>query len=117
MGGGCRLCAFALLTILNAGQKLYDSAAKLRLPDFPAFALECLPNRNSLVYGDLYGIAEEASTIFRGTLRYEGKLHLLGFIRSSWLKRLEFWPMAHMKLGIIALEKEILDFMNIHIMH
>ncbi|WMV37080.1 hypothetical protein MTR67_030465 [Solanum verrucosum] len=33
------------------GQKLYDSAAKLRLPDFPAFALECLPNRNSLVYG------------------------------------------------------------------
>uniref|UniRef100_A0A3Q7H629 Uncharacterized protein n=1 Tax=Solanum lycopersicum TaxID=4081 RepID=A0A3Q7H629_SOLLC len=35
-------------------KKLYDSAAKLRLPDFPAFALECLPNRNSLVYEDLY---------------------------------------------------------------
>ncbi|KAH0655175.1 hypothetical protein KY285_030057 [Solanum tuberosum] len=33
------------------GQKLYDSAAKLRLPDFPAFALECLPNLNTLVYG------------------------------------------------------------------
>ncbi|KAK4370156.1 hypothetical protein RND71_009631 [Anisodus tanguticus] len=60
------------------GQRLYDSAAKLRLPDFPAFALECLPNRNSLVYGDLYGIAEEASTIFRGTLRYEGFSQIMG---------------------------------------
>ncbi|XP_047249542.1 alpha-aminoadipic semialdehyde synthase isoform X5 [Capsicum annuum] len=60
------------------GQRLYDSAAKLRLPDFPAFALECLPNRNSLVYGDLYGIGEEASTIFRGTLRYEGFSQIMG---------------------------------------
>ncbi|XP_009618021.1 alpha-aminoadipic semialdehyde synthase isoform X1 [Nicotiana tomentosiformis] len=60
------------------GQRLYDSAAKLRLPDFPAFALECLPNRNSLVYGDLYGVGEEASTIFRGTLRYEGFSQIMG---------------------------------------
>lgn len=56
------------------GDSLYDSATKLRIPDLPAFALECLPNRNSLVYGDLYGIGDEASTIFRGTLRYEGML-------------------------------------------
>ncbi|KAF6139903.1 hypothetical protein GIB67_009750 [Kingdonia uniflora] len=54
------------------GDKLYDSATKFRIPDFPAFALECLPNRNSLVYGDFYGIGHEASTLFRGTLRYEG---------------------------------------------
>ncbi|KAI3839886.1 hypothetical protein MKX03_025151 [Papaver bracteatum] len=54
------------------GDKLYDSATRLRIPDLPAFALECLPNRNSLVYGDFYGIGDEASTIFRGTLRYEG---------------------------------------------
>ncbi|KAL3625829.1 hypothetical protein CASFOL_030358 [Castilleja foliolosa] len=60
------------------GDKLYDSASKLRLPDFPAFALECLPNRNSLVYGDLYGIENEASTIFRGTLRYEGFGEIMG---------------------------------------
>ncbi|KAI3927028.1 hypothetical protein MKW92_052133 [Papaver armeniacum] len=54
------------------GDKLYDSATRFRIPDQPAFALECLPNRNSLVYGDFYGIGDEASTIFRGTLRYEG---------------------------------------------
>ena len=55
-----------------AGKDLYDSAVRLRLPDLPAFALECIPNRNSLIYGDVYGIGHEASTIFRGTLRYEG---------------------------------------------
>ncbi|MCL7045507.1 hypothetical protein MKW94_020194, partial [Papaver nudicaule] len=54
------------------GDDLYDSATRFRIPDLPAFALECLPNRNSLVYGDFYGIGHEASTIFRGTLRYEG---------------------------------------------
>lgn len=62
---------FTLLFVL-AGEKLYDSAFRFRMPNFPAFALECLPNRNSLVYGKLYGIEDEASTIFRGTLRYEG---------------------------------------------
>ncbi|VFQ63406.1 unnamed protein product [Cuscuta campestris] len=60
------------------GQDLYDSASKLRIPNFPAFAFECLPNRNSLVYGDLYGIGEEASTVFRGTLRYEGFSETMG---------------------------------------
>ncbi|KAK4414933.1 Alpha-aminoadipic semialdehyde synthase, partial [Sesamum alatum] len=60
------------------GDKLYDSASRLRIPDFPAFALECLPNRNSLVYGELYGIENEASTIFRGTLRYEGFGEIMG---------------------------------------
>lgn len=55
-----------------SGDNIYMSATKLRLHDFPAFALEVLPNRNSLIYGDLYGIENEALTIFRGTLRYEG---------------------------------------------
>ncbi|CAN7108596.1 unnamed protein product [Brassica rapa subsp. narinosa] len=54
------------------GEDLYDSATRFRVPNLPAFALECLPNRNSLVYGEHYGIESEASTIFRGTLRYEG---------------------------------------------
>nr|GMC50049.1 alpha-aminoadipic semialdehyde synthase [Ipomoea batatas] len=60
------------------GQNLYDSASKIRIQNFPAFALECLPNRNSLIYGDLYGIGEEASTVFRGTLRYEGFSEIMG---------------------------------------
>lgn len=33
--------------------------------------LECLPNRDSLTYGEKYGI-QSASSIFRGTLRYRG---------------------------------------------
>ncbi|KAK7265501.1 hypothetical protein RJT34_33121 [Clitoria ternatea] len=65
-------------TVHIDGDNLYDSATRLRLPDFPAFALECLPNRNSLLYGDLYGIASEASTVFRGTLRYEGFSEIMG---------------------------------------
>uniref|UniRef100_A0A0D9VLW6 Saccharopine dehydrogenase (NAD(+), L-glutamate-forming) n=1 Tax=Leersia perrieri TaxID=77586 RepID=A0A0D9VLW6_9ORYZ len=60
--------------IINVdGDKLYESAQRLRLPELPAFALEHLPNRNSLIYGDLYGISKEASTVYRATLRYEGK--------------------------------------------
>ncbi|CAL1408934.1 unnamed protein product [Linum trigynum] len=54
------------------GDDLYDSAATFRIPDLPAFSLECLPNRDSLVYGKLYRIQDEAATIFRGTLRYQG---------------------------------------------
>lgn len=61
------------LPITSTGDKLYESAKRLRLPELPAFALEHLPNRNSLMYGDLYGISKEASTVYRATLRYEGK--------------------------------------------
>ncbi|KAF3439754.1 hypothetical protein FNV43_RR18032 [Rhamnella rubrinervis] len=65
-------------TVNVAGEDLYDSAVRFRIPELPAFALECLPNRNSLVYGDLYGIAHEALSIFRGTLRYEGFGEIMG---------------------------------------
>ncbi|PKA52944.1 Alpha-aminoadipic semialdehyde synthase [Apostasia shenzhenica] len=54
------------------GNELYGAAVSFRIPDLPAFALEYLPNRDSLVYGDLYGISAEAWTVFRATLRYEG---------------------------------------------
>lgn len=63
----------------HAGDSLYDSAERFRLPDFPAFALEVLPNRNSLIYGDIYKIGDEASTIFRGTLRFEGMTIIFPF--------------------------------------
>ncbi|XP_038879308.1 alpha-aminoadipic semialdehyde synthase isoform X1 [Benincasa hispida] len=65
-------------TVKVEGKDLYDSAVRLRLPDLPAFALECIPNRNSLIYGDVYGIGHEALTIFRGTLRYEGFSKVMG---------------------------------------
>ncbi|KAL3698775.1 hypothetical protein R1sor_012851 [Riccia sorocarpa] len=54
------------------GDDLFASAVRLRLPNLPAFALERLPNRDSLKYGELYNIAKESSTVFRATLRYEG---------------------------------------------
>jgi alpha-aminoadipic semialdehyde synthase len=57
---------------LSAGEDLFASAVPLRLQNTPAFALERLPNRDSLSYGDLYGITNEAATVFRATLRYEG---------------------------------------------
>ncbi|XVF48812.1 hypothetical protein PTKIN_Ptkin03bG0218400 [Pterospermum kingtungense] len=59
-------------TIHVNGDDLYDSAVRFRIPELPAFALEYFPNRNSLTYGELYGIEHEASTVFRATLRYEG---------------------------------------------
>lgn len=51
---------------------MFAAALPVRLRDTPAFALERLPNRDSLKYGELYGISKEASTIFRATLRYQG---------------------------------------------
>ncbi|KAL6911598.1 hypothetical protein ACP4OV_000403 [Aristida adscensionis] len=60
------------------GNELFDSAKRFRLPELPAFALEHLPNRNSLMYGDLYGISKEASTVYRATLRYEGFSEIMG---------------------------------------
>ncbi|XP_065848930.1 alpha-aminoadipic semialdehyde synthase isoform X2 [Euphorbia lathyris] len=74
------------------GDKLYDSASKLRIPQLPAFALECLPNRDSLVYGKVYGI-EDASTIFRGTLRYEGFGKIMGTFARIGLFSTESHPL------------------------
>ncbi|KAJ1418760.1 Saccharopine dehydrogenase, NADP binding domain [Sesbania bispinosa] len=79
-------------TVHIDGDNLYDSAKKLRIPDLPAFALECLPNRNSLLYGDLYGIGSEASTIFRGTLRYEGFSEIMGTLSRTGLFNNEAHP-------------------------
>ncbi|GJM87063.1 hypothetical protein PR202_ga02981 [Eleusine coracana subsp. coracana] len=62
------------------GNTLFDSAKRLRLPELPAFALEHLPNRNSLIYGELYGISKEASTVYRATLRYEGFCEIMAIL-------------------------------------
>ena len=39
----------------------------------PGFALEGIPNRDSVKYADLYGISAEVHTMLRGSLRYRGK--------------------------------------------
>jgi saccharopine dehydrogenase-like NADP-dependent oxidoreductase len=52
-----------------SGMELFKKSQKLNI--FPAFALEGVPNRNSLAYADEYNI-QSAETVFRGTLRYNG---------------------------------------------
>eukprot|EP00252_Welwitschia_mirabilis_P027958 TRINITY_DN9844_c0_g1_i1.p1 TRINITY_DN9844_c0_g1~~TRINITY_DN9844_c0_g1_i1.p1 ORF type:complete len:1040 (-),score=221.91 TRINITY_DN9844_c0_g1_i1:386-3505(-) len=76
-------------TINVEGKDLFEAATSIRFPSFPAFALERIPNRNSLVYGDLYGITGEASTIFRATLRYEGFSEIMGSLAKLGLLKNE----------------------------
>lgn len=95
------------------GDSLYDSASKLRIPGFPAFALECLPNRNSLVYGDLYGIGNEALTIFRGTLRYEGFGEIMGTLARIGFFSTEATPRLENEIRP-TYRNFILELLNIH---
>jgi alpha-aminoadipic semialdehyde synthase len=59
-------------------------ASSQQFDGFQSLNLEQLPNRDSLVYGDKYGI-QSASTIFRGTLRYHGFSALLHVFKSMGL--------------------------------
>jgi len=63
------------------GKVIMVNGADLLASSEPFYAwqslnLECLPNRDSLNYGEKYGI-QSANTIFRGTLRYQGFSALL----------------------------------------
>lgn len=44
---------------------------------FQGFALEGIPNRNSMNYVDVYGLGKGMRDMFRGTLRYQGTCELL----------------------------------------
>ncbi|CAH0555454.1 unnamed protein product [Brassicogethes aeneus] len=63
-------------------------AATKRLDFLPGFNLEGFPNRDSTVYAKHYGI-EDASTLLRGTIRYDGfaqaarNLQYLGLLDSQ----------------------------------
>ena len=50
--------------------------ASMPMNFLPGFNVEGYPNRDSTIYGELYGI-REAHTLLRGTLRYAGN-YLLG---------------------------------------
>ena len=63
-------------TFLRDGKIVQIHGADLLASSEPCYAwkslnLECLPNRDSLIYGEKYGI-QSAESIFRGTLRYAG---------------------------------------------
>jgi saccharopine dehydrogenase-like NADP-dependent oxidoreductase len=58
-------------TVEVPGEALLTSAVPFRVN--PAFALECIPNRDSIPYASKYGIdGPQLKTMFRGTLRYRG---------------------------------------------
>jgi len=52
---------------------------------FKTLNLEVLPNRDSLPYGEVYGIHKTAHSVFRGTLRYGGwSGSMRAFQRRGW---------------------------------
>ncbi|XP_040565827.1 alpha-aminoadipic semialdehyde synthase, mitochondrial [Lepeophtheirus salmonis] len=84
---------------------LLDAVNPMNL--FPGFNVEGYPNRDSTVYSELYGIAE-ASTILRGTLRYQGYVNAIkGFVRLGLLNP-DPHPALHEKASSITWK----DFMG-----
>ena len=65
------------------GKELLQNAAPF-LDEWSELQLECLPNRDSIAYEKTYGI-EDASTIFRGTLRYRGFSRLMHVFQNMGL--------------------------------
>ncbi|MES1909772.1 MAG: hypothetical protein MHM6MM_002465 [Cercozoa sp. M6MM] len=76
--------------------------------------LEHIPNRNSLPYGKVYGI-EDAHTVFRGTLRYEGTCRLMhAFAKCQLLSQESLpegttWREFLSKQNVDEVAKEALD--------
>nr|AIQ77660.1 putative lysine-ketoglutarate reductase/saccharopine dehydrogenase [Nilaparvata lugens] len=80
---------------INAGGDLMKSARAL---DFlPGFALEGFANRDSIRYAELYGIAAEAHTVFRGTLRFRGYVRTIQALQKLGLIDPNPHPCLHPK--------------------
>jgi alpha-aminoadipic semialdehyde synthase len=60
------------------GEDLLKSERRLSI--WPALAFEVIPNRDSLMYKDIYGL-KDVQTMFRGTLRYAGFCKVLDGFR------------------------------------
>lgn len=65
------------------GKQLLQSAAPF-LDSWLNLELECLPNRDSLDYEEVYGI-HGAPTLFRGTLRYRGFSSMMNIFQNMGL--------------------------------
>lgn len=80
-------------TVGAGGGRLLASSSPFNLPQYPAFALERLPNRDSMPYATKYGIEGSGLVHFqRGTLRYAGFSQNLELLAAVGL--LEVGPMA-----------------------
>jgi len=105
-----------------AGTDLFKTAEPVNI--YPCFAMECLPNRDSTAYIQQYGL-EEAHTVFRGTLRYQGFSSLMWAMKKIGLlsadtmpelsptgSRISSWPAflaAHLKTKPAKLRQAIID--------
>ena len=67
---------------IKGGQLLQSAAPFVNL--WHDHELECLPNRDSLYYEDVYGI-QSVSNLFRGTLRYRGFSSLMETFQNAGL--------------------------------
>ncbi|KAJ3144448.1 hypothetical protein HDU89_008226 [Geranomyces variabilis] len=67
------------------GNALFESAVPIDINK--GFALEGIPNRDSLKYVDLYNLGDisELTSMFRGTLRYRGYCALMASLRNLGL--------------------------------
>ncbi|POM62970.1 Alpha-aminoadipic semialdehyde synthase [Phytophthora palmivora] len=90
--------------IINvAGEDLLNCSERVNF--LPAFNIEQIPNRDSLPYGDIYGIPE-AHSLYRGTLRYGGCCQILYQLRKLGLFDMDLskpipatWPDLLAQLG------------------
>jgi Saccharopine dehydrogenase C-terminal domain len=74
----------------------------------PAFALEMLPNRDSLPYAEKYGIPDVQS-MFRGTLRYEVRC-LVSPLRPLFSSPEQSF-LGHGRVSVLSLQRSLtLDF-------
>jgi hypothetical protein len=80
---------------IPAGGHLMDAA--FDLPFLPGFNIEGFPNRDSTIYGDLYGI-DSVHTLVRGTIRYKvstlkaRKTFNVKFCLHPGIHRCHAWP-------------------------
>lgn len=95
---------------------------------FPTMRLEALPNRDSLIYRDLYGIPSvgnfvmfsnpfQANTLCRGTLRYEGwsnimyALKALGLFGTTAVSQTSWGELLKEKLGSGNADEKLRKFL------
>jgi saccharopine dehydrogenase-like NADP-dependent oxidoreductase len=74
------------------GKNLFKSARDITLAG-PSMALEHIPNRDSLPYQAAYKIPE-ATSIYRGTLRYKGFCEIMGAFASLGLFNMDVPPQS-----------------------
>lgn len=79
----------------------------------PGFNLEGFPNRDSNVYADLYKI-KEATTIFRGTLRFKGFSNAMKSLLAVGLLDAKPHPSLHPKGPEVSWRQVICVLLGIH---